>query len=89
MDSTKENLQLVLVYDTCIGSNLTVVDRISIHQFMRQKVPLSNAIKLKIAAIIGKIKYDKWKPPEIKYNPDRVLVKYDKDLEKYITIKKE
>ena len=62
--NTNNPLYTILSFDRFIENQLTVFERMLIHQNLNQNKSLNSSLKLKIKYLQEKIKLLNWKPPE-------------------------
>jgi len=81
-------LRNVLAYDSFVGSDLTVSERILIHQYIAQGTAFKAVLSNKIQRIAKAIKQECWQAPENRYkehshNATKVLEVYNSDTEEW------
>ena len=84
----KHTLIKVLAYDRFHRAGLTVWDRIMIHQYIHQHVPMHWRLREKVDSILGMIKHYSWDIPKFRYNAAREIEVYDPDTEKWNVFQK-
>ncbi|MDB0600706.1 hypothetical protein PL373_06015 [Tenacibaculum maritimum] len=81
-NTLSRHLYKVLAYSKLHTQELTVFERMLIHQHINQNYSLTVSIQHKITTISKKIAEENWKVPEYRYNQDRVIEVYN--TEKYV-----
>ena len=82
-------LLTVLSFDRFVGKQLTVFERMLIHQNLNQYRPLGHELLFKVIEIDKKIYALNWKPPKYRYNQDRMIEIYNEDLNHWQIFKNE
>lgn len=83
----KNPLYTILSFDRFIDKQLTVFERMLIHQNLNQNQPLNNSLEIKISLLQAKITALEWKAPEYRYNQDRAIEIYNIELNRWEVFK--